>query len=200
MNITTYFGIGVGIVLLILLGYWIFKSFHFKKTEGIIKTPISAGSSVDSSTKISYMAWLKVNDFTTNNVAERRIFSANGCPEVLLGMSSNNLVVKTKTIDGETETITIDNLPAKKWFHLIVQINQDSVKVYINGILKEYHTLSKLPKMGKCTILTGSDWSGEMNGLSYVNIELAETDIAELVGKSPDSSPSNYFSLSWYLQ
>jgi hypothetical protein len=200
MDAKVYFGIGIGIISLIVGGYFIFNFLQRKRSGGLGVTPISAGLSIESSPNISYLAWLKVNDFTKNYGLKRPIFSTNGSPDVSLDASANSLLIEIKTLGNHTETITIPDIPTKKWFHLIVQIDKDDVHVFINGILKEYHTLSNLPKMDNTTLTLGNDWNGEMSGLSYINKNISENDIAGLVGNSPDNSPSNYFSLSWYLQ
>ena len=83
----------------------------------------------------SYTAWILIKDFTRGYGERRRIFSKQDSPGVYIDSTSNALIAAVDTY-GSVETILIPNIPAMKWIHLAMVVDQHSVDIYINGILK----------------------------------------------------------------
>jgi hypothetical protein len=152
----------------------------------------------------SYTGWLFVNDFTTGYGKERMIFSKGDCPGLYLDSTSNGLVIKIKTY-GTTETILISNIPASKWIHFAIVVNQESVDIYINGTLRQHHTLGQLPDQNQEAVKTGSEWSGVLGRVSYYARSLSATEIRakSMEARPPDLVPKvatpNYFDITWYI-
>ena len=114
----------------------------------------------------TYTGWILVNDFTFNFGKKRMIFSKGDCPGLYLDTTSNSLLVVIKTY-GADETILISNMTAKKWMHFAIVVDQDAVDIYINGILRQHHSLSQLPKQNDSPITIGdsSGWEGVLSNL-----------------------------------
>jgi hypothetical protein len=152
----------------------------------------------------SYTAWVLLKDFTTGYGTRRRIFSKQDSPGVYLDSTSNSLVVAIDTY-GATETILIPNLSAMKWIHLALVVDQHSVDIYINGILRKHHTLSQLPQLNDAAVTIGGGWNGVIARLTYYARSLSYVDIKELVKQPvPDdlerkASGPNYFDITWYI-
>lgn len=154
----------------------------------------------------TYTGWLLFNDFTFNYGEKRMIFSKGDCPGVYLDSTSNGVLVVIDTY-GSKESILISNLPAKKWIHFGLVVDQDSVDIYINGVIRQHHTLAQLPKQNDKSITLGSDtvgWDGVLSDLTYHSRSLTSSEVDELSRTVPTDdmhvAPSGpqYFDMSWY--
>jgi hypothetical protein len=93
-----------------------------------------------------------------------------------------------------------------KWMHFALVVDQQAVDIYINGILRQHHTLGQLPKQpSDPTIQMGPDWDGVLARLVYYARALRSPEIKRLAAEPvPDdlqkkpASPQ-YFDLSWYI-
>jgi hypothetical protein len=152
----------------------------------------------------SYTAWILVKDFTRGYGERRLIFSKGDSPGVFLDSTSNALIVAIDTY-GTTETVLIPNVPAMKWVHFAMVVDQHSVDIYINGILRKHHTLGQLPQLNDTPVSIGSNWDGVLSRLTYYSRSLNSIEIKEML-KEPipndlDRRPAapNYFDISWYI-
>lgn len=152
----------------------------------------------------SYMGWLLINDFTIGYGTERKIFSKGDCPGLYIDSTSNGLVFKVKTY-GTTETILISNIPASKWIHFAIVVNQDAVDIYINGTLRQHHTLGQLPDQSEELLTTGPGWEGTLGALTYYPRALSGLEVRtkSMESPPPDLIPEvakpNYFDITWYI-
>lgn len=152
----------------------------------------------------SYTSWILVKNFTTGFGQRRRIFSKNDSPGVYLDSTSNSLIVAITTF-GTTETILIPNIPAMKWIHFALVVDQHSVDIYINGILRKHHTLSQLPKLNDAALGIGGGWNGVVARLTYFARSLNYMEVKTMVNEPVPSdlerkaAPPNYFDISWYI-
>lgn len=152
----------------------------------------------------SYTAWILIKDFTTGYGQRRRIFSKGDAPGLYIDSTSNALLVAVNTF-GTTETILIPNIPAMKWIHFALIVDQHSVDIYINGILRKHHTLSQLPKLNDIAMTIGRGWNGVVARLTYFARSLNYTEIKMMMKEDlPDdldrkAAGPNYFDISWYI-
>lgn len=154
----------------------------------------------------SYSGWILVNDFGSGYGTRRTIFKVGDDePALYIDSTSNAFIVAVKTF-GATETILIPSVPAMKWMHFALVVDQQAVDIYINGILRQHHTLGQLPKQpSDPTIQMGPDWDGVLARLVYYARALRSPEIKRLAAEPvPDdlqkkpASPQ-YFDLSWYI-
>jgi hypothetical protein len=152
----------------------------------------------------SYSAWILVKDFTKGYGERRRIFSKGDSPGLYIDSTSNSFVVAIDTY-GTTETILIPNIPAMKWIQFSMVVDQHSVDIYINGILRKHHTLAQLPQLNDSVITIGSNWDGVIARMVYYARSLTHTEIKEMIKEKVPSdlqrqaAPPNYFDISWYI-
>jgi hypothetical protein len=152
----------------------------------------------------SYACWILVKDFTTGYGKRRQIFSKGDSPGLMLDSTSNALVVNINTF-GALETILIPNIPAQKWIHFALVVDQHAVDVYINGMLRQHHTLNQLPKQNELPVKMGGDWSGVLARLSYwarsISVEEVKKLAAAPLPDDLDRKPSGptYFDITWYI-
>lgn len=152
----------------------------------------------------SYTGWILVKDFTTGYGERRRILSKGDSPGIYLDGTSNSLIVAIKTY-GTTETILIPNIPAMKWIHFGLVVDQQAVDIYINGTLRQHHTLGQLPDLVDESIVMGPGWNGVLARVNYYAYALKPADIrAQASDTPPDDlvekpSAPQYFDISWYI-
>jgi hypothetical protein len=152
----------------------------------------------------SFTSWILIKDFTQGYGSKRRIFSKNDSPGLYLDSTSNSLLVAVDTY-GSTETILIPNIPALKWIHFALVVDQHSVDVYINGLLSKHHTLGQLPQLNDAVVSIGSNWNGVLARLTYYARSLNYTEIKKMVNEplpndlDRKAAGPNYFDISWYI-
>jgi hypothetical protein len=167
--------------------YWFLKTKESNAGSiPIIGKTVDATQSITSSGTIlpsmnqkegmtfSYTAWMVFEDFTYRMGTQKVIFTKGAqdlssmCPGVFLDSNTNTILVKIDTF-GAQEVIPIPNIPAKKWVHFGLVVDQDSVDVYINGTLHTHHTLSQLPRQnpGPVHIGLNGGFKGSIADLKY---------------------------------
>jgi hypothetical protein len=215
MDVSTIIG---AIVVVVLVGMLYFFARAPSKSDKYVLFENSVpGDVVHSSTialprsyneaqglTYSYTAWILIKDFTRGYGERRRIFSKQDSPGVYIDSTSNGLIAAVDTY-GSVETILIPNIPAMKWIHFAMVVDQHSVDIYINGILKKHHTLGQLPQLNDNVVTVGSTWDGVLSRLTYYNRSLNYIEIKEML-KEPipsdlDRRPAapNYFDITWYI-
>lgn len=156
----------------------------------------------------SYSMWILVNDYTFNYGMKRPILTKGDCPGIYLDPTSNSIHVYVMDVNNTPESVAlIQNMPAKKWIHLGIVVNQDAVDTYINGILYQHHTLAMLPKQNTTAVSMGSNdlgWDGVLSKVLYVNRSMSASEMGQLATDIPTDdltikpSGPQYYDLSWY--
>jgi hypothetical protein len=176
------------------------------KSKRTAPGPLPRSFNQSEGATFTYTGWLLFNDFTFNYGQKRLIFTKADCPGMYLDSTSNGILVVIDTY-GSPESILISNLPAKKWIHFGLVVDQDSVDIYINGVIRQHHTLAQLPKQNDREVVLGSDrigWDGVLSGLTYQNRSLTAPEIDALSKTVPTDdmhvapSAPQYFDMSWY--
>ena len=152
----------------------------------------------------SWEGWLHVKNFSAGFGARRRIFSKGDAPGLYIDSTSNSLIVVVNTYGSVPETILVSNIPAMKWIHFGIVVDQTAVSIYINGTLRLYHTLTNLPKQNDDKVQFGGQWDGVVGKVKYYPRALTN---AEVFLKSSESPPpdlvktpasGSYFDITWY--
>jgi len=161
---------------------------------------------------MSYTCWIKIDDFSYRYGEQKVIFNKGSedlktmCPALLIDANTNSLIVKVDTF-GATEVIPIPNIPAKKWLHVAIAIDQDSVDVYINGTLHTHHSLVQMPKQNSSTVTTaiGGGFDGKIANLQYFSYFMKPSDVENSFKSTPQPDPNDiggplppYFDLSFW--
>jgi len=213
------------IVTIIIVGLILWRVFYYKQPTDVIDILTGSISGKEAKTvqgnKISrsfnqkegatftYTGWILMKDFTYNYGQKRLIFTKDDCPGLYLDTTSNSLLVVIKTFGNTPETILISNITANKWMHFAIVVDQDSVDIYINGVVRQHHTLNQLPKQNESAITMGSNaaagWNGVLANLQYTPRSLSAGEVAALTANVPKDDLSvppsgpQYYDLSWYI-
>jgi hypothetical protein len=208
----------LGAVLLVaLLGYfiWFGSSSVGDRVDlvkgsqrGEVQTSVSASLPLSynqpEGLTYSYACWILVKNFTVGYGNRRRIFSREDAPGLYIDSTSNALSVAVDTF-GAKETILIPNIPAEKWVHFALVVDQHAVDIYINGILRQHQTLAQLPKQKDSAVVMGPGWDGVLARLSYWARSLKPEEVKRLAeAPLPDDldrkpSGTQYFDITWYV-
>lgn len=209
--------VGVGVGVLLILAFWFFSkpgdpsAVQIQTATQSGTVPLTSHASLPRSNNqeggavFSFEGWLDINDFTTVGYGQQRmVFSREDCPGLYIDSTSNALLVKVATY-GATESILISNIPAKMWIHFAIVISQYGVDIYINGILRQHHTLNQLPKQVDAPVqIAGSGFDGQIGGLTYYSRILTASEIGLHAAAAPPASlvtapPSGaYLDITWF--
>lgn len=184
--------------------------------------------------EFSWCIWLNITDLiipTDGSIEYQHIFNKgnnsygsdgiatiNNGPGLYIKTSSNpTLRVVMDTVDtvNTVQTINIDNIPLKKWVHVILRMQNNLMDVYINGVVTQRVTFPFVPKQNYqdvyvCQANTVSNgFSGNLSDLRYYDRALNIFEITSIVSKGPNMTTSKlnsatssyeytYLSSLWY--
>ena len=221
---TTLISIGVAIAIMVA-AYWYFNSTASMPSYTTIQASTEDGRKSFRSNKalprsldqkegmsFSYTCWIKIDDFAYRYGEPKVVFTKGSedlktmCPALLVDANTNSLLVKLDTFGG-TETIPVSNIPSKKWIHVALAVDQDSVDVYINGNLYIHHSLSQVPKQNNSTVSTGvaGGFDGKLADLQYYSYLLSPAGVKTSMANAPQPDPKDiggplppYFDMTWW--
>jgi hypothetical protein len=159
----------------------------------------------------SYTCWLKVNNFEYRYGEQKVVFTKGPknlsamCPALFIDGNTNALLVKIDTF-GTTEIIPINDISAKKWVHIAIVVEQNSVDVYVNGTLHTHHTLLRIPRQNDSPVFTGVDggFDGSVSSIFYYNRYLNASQIQSLMKGGPMRKEVEvlppYSGISWWTR
>jgi hypothetical protein len=212
-------------LVVVAVAYWIFSQ-NTPASSLTIQSTIEDGKKTFTSKQdlprsldqkegmaFSYTCWVKIDDFAYRYGQPKVIFTKGStdlktmCPALLVDSNTNSLLVKLDTFGG-TETIPIGNIPAKKWLHIALAIDQDAVNIYVNGNLYLHHSLTHVPKQNSSTVSTGIEggFDGKISNLEYYSYLLTPDNVRSAMSSTPQPTPSEkgvgilppYFDMSWW--
>jgi hypothetical protein len=144
------------------------------------------------------------------------ISKVNNGPGMYLQTSSDpTLYVVMDTVNSQQRTVKITNIPLKKWFHVILRMQNNIMDVYINGVVTQRVTFSNVPKQNYQDVYVCQDngvstgFPGNLSDLRYYDRALNIFEITNMVSKGPNlstskqnlataNSGSTYLSSLWY--
>jgi len=126
-------------------------------------------------------------------------------------------VVSSNSANDTRDTNTyvdVHNVPLKKWFNVIIRLENKIVDVYVNGTISNRLVLNNVPKQNyyDVNICQNYGFSGKLSNLRYFNYALTIFDINTIVLGGPNLKPgafstdgntvtdptSSYLSTLWY--
>jgi hypothetical protein len=195
---------------------------------------IYRSSNAQSGMEFTWSTWLNITDVgivgTGNNArAYAHIFSkgtdtfnnngksdVNNAPGLYLKRGSNALhfVLDVESpmggIQKDAQTIDIENIPLKKWFHLAIRLQNHVMDVYINGTIAKRLSFDYVVKQNYNDVLVAHNggFSGSISDLRYYDRALNSFELNSIVGYGPNlvtnddnsgaSSSYDYISGSWF--
>jgi hypothetical protein len=182
--------------------------------------------------EFTWSFWIFVNDLGSaiNNKAQHvfnkgnnafdqslNIATVNNSPGVYIipNNGSLTLAVLMDTVDSNSNShdmknkIIIDNLPIRKWFNVVIRLENLILDVYVNGTISSRLILNGVPKQNynDVNICQNGGFSGNLSNLRYFDYALNIFEINNILSSGPNlsvvgnlSSNAGYTYLSnvWY--
>jgi hypothetical protein len=222
--------IGIVITVIVALAVIIGAYFYFKNQPASLNSSVIQGTIQDGKSPIqskhpmprsldqtqgltfSYTCWVRIDSFEYRYGQSKVIFVKGSedlkaaCPALLVDSNTNALLVKVDTF-GAQETISIPNIPAKKWIHVAIAVDQDSVDIYINGTLYTHHSIAQLPKQNNMPVHTSvaGGFEGKIANLEYYNSFMDPAAVKSAMASTPQPDPTDvagplppYFDVTWW--
>ena len=91
--------------------------------------------------------------------------------------------------------------------HIGIAVDQDSIDVYINGVLHTHHSIMQVPKQNNMPVHTSplGGFDGKIANLEYYNYFMVASDIQAAMKNTPQPDPNDvggplppYFDMSWW--
>jgi hypothetical protein len=165
--------------------------------------------------EFSYAVWFLINDFSYKQNEWKHMFHKgnsssypNRAPGVWIHPNSNMIRVYMNTMKTLLEFVDIDNIPLRKWVHLVITIKNRDLLIYINGYLKIRKELSSLPRQnyGDVWVNMYGGFEGYLAKLQYFDRALTLPEISEIVTNGPGAGNCidtkempPYLDDSWWL-
>ena len=167
--------------------------------------------------EMTWALWLNITDIVDNGniTGYQHIFNKgnsvydsitgiatiNNAPALYLSKSTNSLRIVMDTvnndasIDGITtknNTMDINNIPLRKWFHLAIRMRNRNIDVYINGIITNRLYLINVPKQNWDTVnvCQNGGFAGNYSDFTYYNYAIEHNKMMSIVNAGPTLNPS----------
>jgi hypothetical protein len=191
---------------------------------------IARSTNEDEGIEFTWSVWVYIDDLTYNSGLYRCVFYKgndyaknpnikesqglnfpNNAPGLYISPNTNSLVIMMNTFNVINEEITIDDIPLHKWVNVIIRCQNNTLDVYINGIVAKSHNLHGVPKQnyGDVYVAPNGGFSGYISNLWYYNYALGTAEITKLVAKGANTrmkggnglniNMPNYISLRWFF-
>jgi hypothetical protein len=153
-----------------------------------------------------------------NNYGSNGIALTNNGPGMYLKTTNNptlRVVMNTVSPSNPVQVIDIDNIPLKKWFHVMLRMQNNLMDVYINGVVTQRVTFPYVPKQNYQDVYVcqnngiSTGFSGNLSDLRYYDRALNIFEITGIVSAGPNLNTSSqssvtanygstYLSSMWY--
>jgi hypothetical protein len=165
--------------------------------------------------EFSYATWFVISDMGYKNGEWKHMFHKgnsssypNRAPGVWIHPTSNAIRIYMNTMKEMLEYVDIDNIPLRKWVHMVIIVKNRSLNIYINGFLKIRKELSSLPRQnyGNVWINLFGGFDGYLSELQYFDHAVEPEEINNMVLKGPSKGACidtkekpPYLDDSWWL-
>ena len=149
----------------------------------------------------------------TDDVNDDGLVQTNNAPGMYLKDGTNTLFIKMDSVkaDDPITSIEIDNIPIKKWVHVILRLQNNILDVYINGTVSKRLVLQHTPKQNfqDVNVNHNNGFSGHLSDLRYFDRALNVFEINGILNSGPNLTSSSlsafndtgfygYLSNMWY--
>ena len=165
--------------------------------------------------EFSYAFWFVISDFTYKNGEWKHMFHKgnsssypNRAPGVWIHPTNNIVRIYMNTMQNILEYVDIDNIPIRKWVHMVITVQNRYLNVYVNGFLKIRKELSSLPRQNYGNVWTNlfGGYEGYLSKLQYFDKAVTPFDIDGLISNGPGNGACidtneipPYLDDSWWL-
>lgn len=161
-----------------------------------------------SGIEFTYSIWLFINDVDPKHTPQYQnifnkgnasydvsgIATVNNGPGLYLNNVNNELVVVMNTVSNTnaSQMVSVPNIPLRKWFHVILRIENTHLDVYINGTVTTRMVLADVPKQNyfDVQVCQNGGFTGSFADLRYFDRALTVFEINNIViwGRNTNSA------------
>lgn len=188
--------------------------------------PILRSNNENKGIEFSWSLWMYINDLQSSpkyslvfnkgnaNYDNNGLATVNNGPGVYIDNETGNLIIKMNTVavTNPNETLTVKDIPLRKWFHCTIRIENTALDVYVNGSIVARTVLQDVPKQNyqNVNICKNGGFNGNIADLQYYDKALSIFQINNIVswGRNTNSANQNssndatgfpyYLSYLWY--
>ena len=190
---------------------------------------IKRSNNEDDGMEFTWSIWIYVNELQSDDQYQmfQHIFNkgtddtheltglvqTNNAPGIYLKDGTNKLFIKMDSVKANDPitSIEIDNIPIKKWVHVILRLQNNILDVYINGTVSKRLVLQHTPKQNfqDVNVNHNNGFSGHLSDLRYFDRALNVFEINGILNSGPNLTSSSlsafndtgfygYLSNMWY--
>jgi hypothetical protein len=173
--------------------------------------------------EFTWSVWIYINELNDNGKF-KHVFSKgnyspnnlginqpNNAPGLYISPVTNAITIIMNSYNEINEELVIPDIPLNKWVNIMIICRNQTLDVYINGLIARSLELSGVPKQnyGDVYVAMNGGFNGYISNLWYYSYALGTLAIQNLVTNGPntnitDSSTMNmkdpnYLSLRWYF-
>ena len=173
--------------------------------------------------EFTWSVWIYINELNDNGKF-KHVFSKgnygpnnlginqpNNAPGLYISPVTNAVTMSMNSYNEISEEVVVPDIPLNKWVNIMIICRNQSLDVYINGLITKSLELSGVPKQnyGDVYVAMNGGFNGYISNLWYYSYALGTLAIQNLVQNGPntsvtDSSTLNmknpdYLSLRWYF-
>jgi hypothetical protein len=165
--------------------------------------------------EFSYAFWFVISDFAYKNGEWKHVFHKgnsssypNRAPGVWIHPTNNIVRVYMNTMKNMLEFVDVDNIPLRKWVHMVISVKNKYLMIYVNGLLKVKKELSSLPRQNYGNVWANlyGGFEGFLSKLQYYDHSISSIEVDNLVTQGPGSGSCidtnevpPYLDDSWWL-
>lgn len=114
----------------------------------------------------------------------------NRAPGVFIHPDKNALRIYMNTMNNVLEHVDVDNIPLRRWVHLVVSVNHKYFDIYVNGRLKKRHEFTSTPKQnfGDLWINLFGGFEGYMCNMQYFRKAITYQEVESITSKGPSTA------------
>jgi hypothetical protein len=179
----------------------------YQDPKNLESIPILRSNNQNTGIEFTWCLWIYINDIAKtpdyslifnkgNGTYDKNgLATVNNGPGLYVDNNGNNLFVSMNTVAAQNpvETITVKNIPLRKWFHCAIRIENTSLDVYINGSIVSRNVLQDVPKQNyqDVHVCKNGGFNGNIADLQYFDKALSIFQLNNIVSWGRDTTASN---------
>lgn len=194
--------------------------------------PITRSNNQSKGLEFTWSFWIYINDLGSDGTKQQHIFNkgdrnygadgiatTNNSPGVYLKNNVNvtngnsaelTIIMNTTETNDANSTVTIRDIPMRKWVHIAIRMQNTIMDTYVNGIVTNRLVLLNTPKQNyyDINLFQNGGFNGNLSNLRYYSHSLNAFEINSIVYYGPDTAASSldtsatgnytYLSNYWY--
>jgi uncharacterized protein YxeA len=181
---------------------WLIKGTKDAKDSSIITQDPKNENSVtlyrsdgqDGGAQFSYSFWFVIRNMQYKYGEWKHMFHKgnktsypNRAPGVFIHDKENAIRIYMNTYDNPLEYVQIDNIPIKRWVHMVIVLEGQYLDIYVNGYLRKRHKLSSMAKQnfGDVWLNLFGGFEGYMSNLRYYRRALKYDEVEDITRSGP---------------